>query len=121
MDIRYKGLQYDLPEAVTDRAQKKLFGLRKYLGNEDAPVQVYVELGKETDAHQSGRIWIARINLTNNGTLFRAEATEENIETAIDHAVGELGTELQKAKQKNESMMRKGGTFFKDFMRGGPA
>lgn len=117
MEIRYRGLQYDLPDTVTNQAKKKLFALKKYLGHQDSLTHVYVELGKETDAHHAGKIWLARINLTHEGQLFRAEALEENIETALDHAIVELGAELKKAKQRNESLVRKGGAFLKSFMR----
>ncbi len=117
MEIRYRGLQYDLPDTVTNQARKKLFALKKYLANQEAVTQVYVELGKETDAHHAGRIWLARINLTHEGQLFRAEALEENVENALDHAISELGGELKKAKQRNESLLRKGGAFLKSFIR----
>lgn len=117
MEIRYKGLQYDLPAVVTEKAQKKLLSLTKYLGKDADLARAYVELGRETTAHQSGRIWVARINFSTRGTLYRAEALEENIENAIDTAVNELGKELRRAKKKNESLFRKGGLMFKSLNR----
>lgn len=118
MEIRYKGLQYDLPHAVTEKAQKKLLALKKYLGRDADNARAYVELGRETNAHQSGRIWVARINFSSRGTLYRAEATEETIENAIDEASNELGKELRRAKRKNENLFKKGGLVFKTFARG---
>lgn len=118
MEIRYKGLQYDLPQAVTDKAQKKLLALKKYLGRDADNARAYVELGRETTAHQSGRIWVARINFSSRGTFYRAEATEETIENAIDEAANELGKELRRAKRKNVNLFKKGGLTFKSFARG---
>jgi len=118
MEIRYKGVQYDLPHAVTDRAQKKLLALKKYLGGDDQLARAYVELGKEVGDQQSGRIWLARINFSYRGTLYRAEALEESIENAIDRASGELAKELRRSKKKNESLFKKGGLMFKTFARG---
>lgn len=118
MEIRYKGLQYDLPAPVTDRAQKKLLALKKYLKGNDEVAHAYVELGKETEAHQTGRIWLARINFTHNGTMYRAEACEETIENAIERATDELAKELRRSKKKNESLLRKGGLMFKNLIHG---
>jgi len=118
MEIRYKGVQYDLPEAVTAKAQKKILSLKKYLGRDADNTRAYVELGRETTAHQSGRVWIARINLSSRGTLYRAEALEESIENAIDTATNELGKELRRSKKKQENMFRKGGYMFKTLSRG---
>ncbi|HYE23183.1 MAG TPA: HPF/RaiA family ribosome-associated protein [Candidatus Paceibacterota bacterium] len=118
MEIRYKGLQYDLPQAVTDKAQKKLLGLKKYLGTDADTARAYVELGRETTAHQSGRIWVARINFSTRGTLYRAEATEETIENAIDEASNELAKELRRAKRMRVNLFKRGGLMFKSFSRG---
>jgi len=118
MEIRYKGVQYDLPAAVTEKAQKKLLGLRKYLGGDDAHARAYVELGKEAPAQQTGRIWLARINFSYQGAFYRAEALEESIENAIDEATNELGKELRRSKKKQENLFKKGGLMFKSFARG---
>jgi len=117
MEIRYKGVQYDLPQAVTDKAQKKILALKKYLRGDDHLARVYVELGKEAPAQQTGRIWLARINFSYRGTLYRAEALEESIENAIDRATGELGKELRRAKKKQESLFKRGGLMFKSMVR----
>ena len=117
MEIRYKGLHYDLPAAVTEKAEKKILSLKKYLGKDEPVAEAYIELGKETPAQHTGRIWVARINFEYQGTLYRAEALEESIENAIDEAVNELGKELRRAKKKNESLIRKGGAFFKSLTR----
>lgn len=113
MQIRYKGIHYDLPAAVTERAGKKIQALRKYLSRDAENASAYVELGKTTNAHQTGPIWQALINFTYRGTLYRAEAVEETIENAIDSATNELGKELRRAKKKQESLIRRGGSFFK--------
>lgn len=118
MEIRYKGLQYDLPHAVTDKAQKKLLALKKYLGRDADNARAFVELGRETTAHQTGRIWVARINFSTRGTLYRAEAIEESIENAIDEAANELGKELRRAKRKRVNLFKEGGVMFKSLVRG---
>lgn len=116
MDIRFKGLQYEIPQVISDRAEKKLKAVEKYIDS-GSVASAYVELGRETDAHQSGRVWQSLINLTIDGQLFRAEATEESIENAIDRSVEDLAREVRRSKKKGESLLRRGGATLKRLMR----
>lgn len=118
MQIHFKGTNYDLPASVSQLAKKKIDSLRKFVSKKEDAVQVYVELGKESGAHQSGRIWRAEINFDLEGERFRAVATEESIDTAIDTAVGELGTLLRHAQTKKRDLARKGGATIKSLLRG---
>lgn len=77
-----------------------------------------IELEKITD-HQSGKIHRVEVNLTVNGKLYRTDATEEQIEQAIDSARNELKNELQRAHGKQKSLVRRGGQALKDMMRFG--
>jgi ribosome-associated translation inhibitor RaiA len=68
---------------------------------------------------QSGRIYRAEINLLVGGRLFRAEATEEQMEHAIDVMRDEVKRELRKARDKQQSLMKRGGKLIKDMLRFG--
>ncbi len=118
MQIRFKGTNYEMPRRVTALAQRKVEGLRKFLGNEGEFALAYVDLGKESDAHQNGKFWRADINLDANGSRFYAKAVEESIEKAIDKAVAELGSEIKTARKRQQSLVRKGGGVIKSLMRG---
>ena len=123
MEIHFKSAHTkDVEEEVTPgviaQAQRKIIALKKYLGKTDTIAQVYVELGKATEAHQTGNVWHAQINLDSKGKRYHATATAEHIKVAIDIAVKEIEVELRKVKQKNENMLRKGGSVVKSFMRG---
>lgn len=118
MEIRFKGLHYDLPAAVTDRAQKKLKALSKYLGKDADLASAYVELGRLSEAHQTGPVWQALINLSVPGTSYRAEALEETIENAIDKTTEELSKEIRRARSRERSLMRRGGVLLKSLAQG---
>lgn len=77
-----------------------------------------IELEKEAE-HQSGKIYRAEVNLTVAGKLFRTEATEEQIEHAIDVARGELKRELERAHGKRQSLLKRGGQAIKRMIRFG--
>lgn len=118
MEITFKGTQYDLPQKVTERASSKLQTLKKYLGKSSDTAHAYVELGKETNAHQSGDIWFASVRVAFEGQSYTARALESSIDTAVDRVVDEMSTELRKAQQRERSLFRKGGNAIKQMMRG---
>jgi ribosomal subunit interface protein len=123
MEIHFKSahtkdIAEEVTQKVTEAAQRKISRLQKYLGKHTGPIHVYVELGKVTESHQSGKVWRAQINLDAQGKRYHADALGEHIEPAIDTAIKELEAELRKAKMKNVSMLRKGGGALKSFMRG---
>lgn len=118
MQINFKGTNYNLPREVSDYAQKKVEGLKKHMGNQGEFARAYVDLGKETEAHQNGNIWRADINLDVDGERFYAKEVAESIEKAIDATVRELGSELQTARKRKRSLVRKGGSIIKSMLRG---
>ena len=77
-----------------------------------------IELEKVTE-HHSGKIFRAEVNLYTGGRLFRAEATEEQIEQAIDKVRNELKHELQHAHGKRQSLFKRGRQAIKNMMRFG--
>ncbi len=103
---------------ATSVAERKIRLLKKLLANQDEITQVYVELGKESEAHQKGNVWRTQINLDSGGKRYHADATAENIENSITTSVEQLETELRKAKQKRQSMLRRGGEAVKSLIRG---
>ncbi|MES2668079.1 MAG: HPF/RaiA family ribosome-associated protein [Patescibacteria group bacterium] len=121
MQIHFKGTNYELPPDVSELAKRKVEGLTKYLGKGKEHARAYVDLGKETLAHQNGRIWRADINfdVDVDGDRYYAKAIEESIEKAIDTSVAELGKELQTAQKRRQGLARKGGSIIKSLMRGG--
>lgn len=119
MQIHFKGTNYDVSPEVQAFALKKLNALTKFAGKEEhAEAQAYLELGKESEAHQNGRIWRAEINFDKEGERFRAVATEESLEDAIDKIIAELSRELRSAKHKKESLSKRGGAVIKSMLRG---
>jgi ribosome-associated translation inhibitor RaiA len=103
---------------ATDIARRKIETLKKYLARTEETTQVYVELGKESEAHKHGNIWCAQINVDSRGKRYNARAVGETIEQAVGKTVAELEAELRKAKRRNQSMLRRSGNAMKLFIRG---
>jgi ribosomal subunit interface protein len=114
--INYK--YNDLPEAqaLSDVVDMKLAAFDKYIGGaKTATCDVEFE---KVAPQQKGQIFRLEVNLMINGTLFRAEATEESFEKAIDEMRNELDKELRKAKEKNETLEKQAGREMKEKMLG---
>lgn len=116
--IRTKATNIDITPKLEALLEQKFAPLGRLI-DERANTFCEVELERETEHHQSGKIFRAEINLTVNGKLHRAEATEEQIEQAIDTIRNELRNELQHAYGKRQSMWKKGRQAIKDMLRFG--
>lgn len=112
-----KATNFTVTPQLETLLDQKLEPLEKFLEGK-GDVKCAVEFEKIGD-HHSGKIFRAEINLYVDGKMFRAEATEELMEHAIDEARNELKRELQTAQAKKQSLMRRGGQAIKDMLRFG--
>ncbi|QQR65087.1 ribosome-associated translation inhibitor RaiA [Candidatus Kaiserbacteria bacterium] len=115
--INVKATNYTVTPKLETLLDQKFMPLGKLLDDRNE-VLCEVELEKVAE-HQSGKIYRAEVNLTVNGKLFRTEATEEEMEQAIDSARNDLKAELQRANGRRHSLVRKGGQMLKDMIRSG--
>lgn len=117
--IRYKATNIPLEGTLQDLVEQKFRTLEKYIG-EETDTKCDVEFEKETgEHHNSGKIHRVEANLSVRGKLYRAVASEENFEKAIDEVRAELDRELAKFNEKRETLLKRGGRKFKEMLRFG--
>lgn len=116
--INVKATNLELTDELQVLLEQKLDPLEKFLPKHETDIKCDVEFEKIAD-HQSGKIYRAEINLYIAGTLHRAEATEEQIEMAIDAMRDEVKKEIRRTNSKRESLIKRGGRKIKDMMRFG--
>lgn len=119
MQIQLKGTNYELTSDMTDLATRKIQGLEKYAGKTGTEPSAYCDLGKHTEAHQSGEVWYADCNLDIEGKRYYAKATADSLRTALDRIVAELGKEVRRDHNRRHSLIRRGGARVKEFFRFG--
>jgi len=112
--INYKFNDLREAQALTDLVEQKCIPLEKYLHDNDYVI-CNVEFEKVAP-QQNGQIHRVEINLQVSGTLYRAVATEESFEKAIDEVRDELERELVKAKERQNTLMKQGGREAKEQM-----
>lgn len=116
--INTKATNIELTPEIEDLLEQKLQPLDRFLPEGETDVKCDVEL--ECDAsQQSGDIFRAEINLFVGGTLYRAEATEDQIEKAVDRARDGVKREVRRARAKRDSLVKRGGRKLKEMMRFG--
>jgi len=118
MRIHFKGTNYELSPEISRFAQKKIETLKKYVKRKDGVAQAFVNMGRITTAQNTGKIWSTELNFDVDGKRFNAAATADNLESAIEVAVSEVGTELEKMNKRDRQLVRRGGSVIKSFMRG---
>lgn len=118
--INIKATNINLDTELRTLLEQKMSSLEKFIPDGETDLNCDAELEKVT-AQQSGRIYRAEVNLFVAGNLYRAEATEEQMEHAIDVVRDEIKRELRKALDKRRSRLRRGGQAIKRMMRFGRA
>ena len=104
--------------ALLDLLEKRLGTLAKFLPDGETLLKCDAELEKMT-GQQSGRIFRAEFNVQVGGELFRAEATGEKMEDAIERAKNELKKELQRRRGKRRGVFLRGAGRLKGMLRWG--
>ena len=107
-----------LTDELSQLLDQKLAPIGKFLPEGETDLSCDVELEKVTE-HQSGKIHRAEINLRVAGKLYRAEATEDQMELAIDIMRDEVKKELRRDTEKQHSLLKRGGQKVKEMLRFG--
>lgn len=113
-----KATNFEQTSIIEDVLGKRLKTLEKFLPENETMLVCEVELEKLA-GQQTGRIFRAEVNLQVGGTLFRAEATAERMEDAIEQAKNELKSELLRTHGKHQSLFRRGAKRIKEMLRRG--
>jgi ribosomal subunit interface protein len=115
--INYKATNTELTQELQTLLESKFTSLEKYIGDE-TDVKCEVEFSKSAP-QESGNVYTVEANLWLKGTMYRAEATEDQFEKAIDEVRAELDKELRRATKKQNSLLKRGGRKLKEMMRFG--
>jgi len=118
--INTKTTQCEMTPEIQKYLDEKLDAISKLVvvGDEDAKVICDIEIEK-TQPRQHGPIWRAEINLSFGGNMYRAEATAESINAALDEVKDEMTKRLRRDKKKRFDRLRRSGAKIKEWMRFG--
>ncbi len=116
MNIIVKGTHMEVTESIRDYLEKKLRSLEKFL---DSNAKIEAELGKTSNHHRHGDIFLAELNINNEGKTTFIRTEQADLYAAIDKVRDEAADILASKKDKKQSLFRKGAQRMKNLFRKG--
>ncbi len=114
--ITVKATNLGLTSGLSSLIDQKLTPLGKLIPDGATDTHCRVEVEKLTE-HVSGKIHRFEANLFVDGKTYFSQATEEQLEKAIDTVRDELRREIEKVNGKQKSLLKRGGQALKKMLR----
>ncbi len=120
MKLKIQGTNIEINKALREFVEEKLGSLRKFHedlrtrdklegdGMEER-VDMEVELEKTRPDQRKGKIFRAEAQFLLSGKLFRSEAIESDIKSAVVEVKDELQRQIKEFKGKKRAKLEKGG------------
>jgi len=121
MKIKLQGKNMELTEALQDYAEKRVTNLEKLLSTLEAngaEARVSFEVAKTTNHHKGGDVFRAVCRINVQGEDFYADADREDIYQAIDAVKDTLYNEINRKKDRRQTMLHRGARSVKKMMKG---
>ena len=113
-----KATNIELTPDIDEYIRKRIAMLDKVVDRDDTSARVAAELGKTTQHHKEGNFYFAEFNVHISGKNFRAVAERDDLYAAIDEAKDEIIREVSQFKNKQRTLIRRGGAIIKNILRG---
>lgn len=121
MQINLQGKNIELTDAIKDYVSKRVTNLEKLLTRIEASngkVMVNFEVGKSTNHHKSGEIFHADCLIKIDGKEFYGSADKVDLYQAIDDVKDSLYNEINKNKDRAQTLFHRGGRSIKKMLKG---
>ena len=100
MKFSLKTTNLELTPDISSHLEETINSLDKFIKNVDSVVQAWVEIGRISKHHRSGKIYRAEVQIHLPGKSVRSEAVAKTIFQAINEVKDELQRELKQYKMK---------------------
>lgn len=121
MQINLQSKNMVLTEAIKDYVLKRVTNLGKLLSNieaEKGEAMVNFEVVKTTNHHKAGEIFHASCMINVGGNKFFGESDNEDLYCAIDEVKETLFNDIQKNKDRKQTLFKRGATSVKKMLKG---
>lgn len=121
MQINLVGKNIELADAIKDYVLKRVTNLEKLLSRikeGGGKVMVNFEVSKSTNHHKSGEIFHADCLIKIDGKEFYGSADEEDLYQAVDALKNSLYNEINKNKDRRQTLFKRGAASIKKMMKG---
>ena len=121
MQINLVGKNMELTEAIKEYVVKRVTNLEKLLTRiegRDGKVLVNFEVGKSTNHHKTGFVFHADCLIKIDGKKFYGSADKEDLYEAVDSVKDSLYNEINKNKDRRQTLFRRGALSVKKMLKG---
>ena len=121
MQINLQAKHIELTEAIKDYVVKRVTNLEKLLSNlekESGEAMVDFEVVKTTNHHKAGEIFHASCKIRIAGKSFFGESDHEDLYSAIDEVKETLFNDIQKNKDRRQTLFKRGASSVKKMLKG---
>ena len=121
MNIKIKGIDIEVTEAIKDYVSKKVEeALEKFNHlSKNGNIFSEVELSRTNNHHNHGEVYKVSIKVSGLHTNIFIDATKDDLYAAIDEAKDKLEYKISQSKDKKLSVSRKLAVKFKNLFRKG--
>ncbi len=117
MKINIKATGIILSDSIRDYVYKKISSVEKYFKDSESVV-AQVEVGKTTNHHKSGEVFMAEVKLVGAGQNIFVVEEAEDLYSAIDLVENELSRKIISTKGRHIRLLRQGERAMKYMMKG---
>ncbi len=121
MQINLQGKNIELTQATKDYISKRVTNLEKLLFRIEqgrGKVMVNFEVSKSTNHHKSGEIFHADCLIKIDGKEFYGSADKEDLDQAVDAVKDSLYNEINKNKDRSQTLFKRGASSIKKMLKG---
>lgn len=119
MKINLKCTNMELTDVIQDYVNKRVTNLEKLISRDgQGEVMANFEVSKSTNHHKSGEIFHADCLIKIDGKEFYSSADKEDLYQAIDAVKDSLYQEINKNKDRRQTLFKRGASSVKKMMKG---
>ena len=121
MQINLQGKNIELTQVIKDYISKRVTNLEKLLFKIEqgrGKVMVNFEVSKSTNHHKSGEIFHADCLIKIDGKEFYGSADKEDLYQAVDVVKDSLYNEINKNKDRRQTLFKRGASSIKKMLKG---
>ncbi|OGI73921.1 ribosomal subunit interface protein [Candidatus Nomurabacteria bacterium RIFCSPHIGHO2_02_FULL_41_18] len=121
MRINLQSKNMELPDTAHDYVVKRITNLEKLLSRieeEQRKVMVNFEISRSTNHHKSGDVFHADCLINIDGQKFYTSADKNDLYAAVDEVKDNLFQEINKNKDRAQTLFQRGARSIKKMMKG---
>jgi len=121
MQINIQGKNLELTEAIKGYILKKVNNLEKVLASmegKEGEAKVQFEVSRTTNHHKSGDVFHADCSVKIGGLQFYAKKDKEDLYAAIDEVTESLFNDINKDKDRRQTLFKRGAMSIKKMLKG---